>query len=195
VGIPFSGGVNMNKNKRKILTGIIIVIIIFIIGSIVYKYRPVAPINSKISEGQLLRDIEKINEHELKFVYMKIDDNGFQRHKVTDKNGNIIPNSKVLGMSVQNKESDITKPIEVRAAFRSWLYIYNHKTPYSIVGVIVWLDLSWVMDAPTDLFISKRDFENSLEQVENYKQLSYEELIQKLSEVWIESHNYIPKHY
>lgn len=80
------------------------------------------------------------------------------------------------------KEWDITKPLEV------------HKTPYSIVGVIVWLDLSWGMYAPTDLFISKIDFENTLEQVENYKQLSDEELIQKLSEVWIESYNYIHKH-
>lgn len=188
---------NKIKKRKKIITiniGLLFIIISSIILMFTYDNRPIAQINSKITESQLLRDLEKINEDELTMEYIKIEDNGFfERHKVSDEQGNIIPNSKVLGMSVQNKEDDFIEPLEVRAAFRSWIYLSNHKTPDPIVGVIVWFDLKWGMDAPTDLFISKSDFENTLKQVENYKQLKEEDLLQKLSSIWIQNNNYTPK--
>jgi hypothetical protein len=194
-GDSYEGGDLVKKRKIVIICGVLAIVIIGIImASILNGSKPIAPVGQVVSESELLDDVKQINKIEVNTDRLHMENNGeIQTPGITDRDGNVIPESKIIKVFVKNKPFENKEEgIEIRAAMRTWLYIHRHVFEPPIVGVYLFFRESLVMSGQTLVIVSKQEFEELLSDVDHRDSLSDEELIDQVANLWITKNNYTP---
>jgi hypothetical protein len=183
------------KRRIVIICGVLAIVIIgLIMASFLIGNKPITPVGQVVTESELLDDVKQVNKVELKTYTIILENNGeIQTPAITDRDGNVIPNSEIILVFVKNKGFEFKKGVEVRGAMRTWLYIHRHVFEPPIVGVYLIFDISWAVDGYTRIVVSREEFEELLSVVDHRDSLSDEELIDQVANLWITKNNYTPR--
>ncbi|TDF94146.1 hypothetical protein [Paenibacillus piri] len=176
------------KPTRIIMITVVLIISIFSI----YIFNGIAKPGTKITEAKLKSDLGKLGNGEVKVKnkYIGMVDDDFLKDKELKTIASQVENgSHYIQVSVQNKE-DFSKPLEVRYGMRVWLYLSNHELPYPISVVKIYIDKKWVMDGQDLALIQREEFQQLYSEISKAEHMNDNEIIGKLTDLWIKKHNY-----
>ena len=87
-------------------------------------------------------------------------------------------------------KADFSKPLEVKHAFRIWLYLHERLPPYPIAGIKVFINERWVLDKDYSVLITAEQFNELLADVGDLSHTDPEQAVQWLTEKWMGMNRY-----
>lgn len=155
-----------------------------------------SPIGATVDEKQLHHDLSLLNKSEINEKRIRFLVNGRDPDStVKDIGGKINQDDRIIELIITNKNADdYSKPLEVRTAIRSWLYLQDRHLPYSVVGMkIIYLrePIMGIFGGTSSVvvLVTKSDFEGLFKKLEG-KEIDEEQKVDELTQLWISEHNY-----
>lgn len=184
------------KVKKNILFVIFIVIIVGLLFFFFFVDTEVSPSGSTLNEEQLVKDLNRVKGDDIKVlsmnfaIYEKIPDDKKPLYK-----SKVDPLSRIVNISITNKwSSESLFPYEIEHAMRVWLYIMDRRPPYPIVEIRPHFNVRGIVDQNRIVNVSIFEFEELYDKVINkYPELSEEEMVEKLTELWLENNPDYPR--